>query len=177
MKKEFLPLICLECHRIPLISKGKSKNITIQCSCGIKNVITLKKYFELIESIKENVQINNSCVKHEKKEFSTTFSVEMKTLLPAFEYGLLMCEIDEMLEKIPDDMSGLVMFRPNEYGEMEMRCGGVLETFRTSEYYSNIENPTLLSNTHKVPMLGRTKEELEKKDKVEDLIDRRYVTN
>ena len=70
MKKEFLPLICLECHRIPLISKGKSKNITIQCSCGIKNVIPLKKYFELIESIKENVQINNSCVKHEKKEFS-----------------------------------------------------------------------------------------------------------
>ena len=114
---------------------------------------------------------------NEKKEFSTSFSVEMKTLLPAFEYGLLMCEIDEMLEKIPDDMSGLVMFRPNEYGEMEMRCGGVLETFRTSEYYSNIENPTLLSNTHKVPMLGRTKEELEKKDKVEDLMDRRYVTN
>lgn len=114
---------------------------------------------------------------NDKKEFSTSFSAEMKTLLPAFENGLLMCEIDEMLEKLPDDATGLVMFRPNEYGEMEMRCGGVLETFRSSEYYQTIEEPTLLSNTHKVPMLGRTKEELDKKDKFEELIDRKYITN
>ena len=71
MKKEFLPLICLECHRIPLISKDKSKNITIQCSCGIKNVIPLKKYFELIESIKENVQINNNAQSSTKAGTST----------------------------------------------------------------------------------------------------------
>lgn len=112
---------------------------------------------------------------NEKKEFSTSFSAEMKTLLPAFEHGLLLCEIDEMLEKLPDDASGIVMFRPNEYGEMEMRCGGVLETFRTSLYATRIEPPQLESNSHKVPMLGRTEEELKKKDEVEDLIDRKYV--
>lgn len=112
---------------------------------------------------------------NEKKEFSTTFSIEMKTLLPAFEHGLLLCEIDQMLEKIPDDASGLVMFRPNEYGEMEMRCGGVLETFRVSEYFTRIEEPTLLSNTHKVPMLARNEEELKKKDDVEILLDRKYI--
>lgn len=112
---------------------------------------------------------------NDKKEFSTTFNAEMKTLLPAFEHGLLMCEIDQMLEKIPDDASGLVMFRPNEYGEMEMRCGGMLETFRVSEYFSNIGEPTLLSNTHKVPLLGRNEEELKKKDEIEVLLDRKYI--
>lgn len=113
---------------------------------------------------------------NDKKEFSTTFNAEMKTLFPAFEHGLLMCEIDEMLQSIPDDASGIVMFRPNEYGEMEMSCGGIIETFRLSEYDTKIDNPTLLSNTHKVPMLGRTNNELKKKDKFENLIDRNYIT-
>lgn len=112
---------------------------------------------------------------NEKKEFSTTFSTEMKTLLPSFENGLLMCEIDEMLQKIPDDASGIVMFRPNDDGDMEMRCGGVIETFRLSQYDSMIEQPTLLSNTHKSPMLGRTKEELKKKDIKEELMDRSFI--
>lgn len=113
---------------------------------------------------------------NDKKEFSTTFSAEMKTLFPAFEHGLLMCEIDEMLEKIPDEASGLVMFRPNDDGDMEMRCGGVMETFRFSKYFSRIEDPTLLSNTHKSPMLGRNEEELKRKDEIEELIDRKYIT-
>lgn len=112
----------------------------------------------------------------DKKEFSTSFSVEMKSFLPAFEWGLLMCEIDEMLEKIPDDYSGIVEFRPNEYGEMEMRCGGVFETFRISQYHSTIDEPTLKSNTHKSPMLARTPDELKKKDDEEILMDRKYVT-
>jgi hypothetical protein len=112
----------------------------------------------------------------DKKEFSTSFSVEMKSFLPAFEWGLLMCEIDEMLEKIPDDYSGIVEFRPNEYGEMEMRCGGVFETFRISQYHSTINDATLKSNTHKSPMLARTPDELKKKDDEEILMDRKYVT-
>ena len=112
---------------------------------------------------------------NDKKEFSTSFNIEMKTLLPAFENGLLMCEIDEMLEKIPDEASGIVMFRANDNGDMEMRCGGVIETFRVSEYYTKIEDPTLLSNTHKVPMLARNEEELKKKDEIEILLDRKYI--
>lgn len=114
---------------------------------------------------------------NDKKEYSTSFNAEMKTLLPAFEHGLLMCEIDEMLAQLPDDANGLVMFRPNEYGEMEMRCGGLLESFRISEYATRIEDPTLLSNTHKVPMLARNEEELKKKDMFEDLLSRKDVTS
>ena len=114
---------------------------------------------------------------NDKKEFSTSFNAEMKTLLPAFEHGLLMCEIDEMLAQLPENADGLVMFRPNEYGEMEMRCGGLLETFIISEYATKIEEPTLLSNTHKVPMLARNEEELKKKDMFEDLLSRKDVTS
>ena len=114
---------------------------------------------------------------NEKKEFSFSFNAEMKTLLPAFEHGLLLCEIDEMIQKIPDDASGLVMFRPNDYGEMEMQVGGLIETFRVSAYATTIEEPTILSNTHKVPMLARNAEELKKKDKYEDLLDRKYITD
>lgn len=112
---------------------------------------------------------------NDKKEFSTTFTVEMKSLLPAFEHGLLMCEIDEMLEKIPDNESGIVMFRTTDNGDMEMKCGGVIETFRLSEYLSRIGDPTLLSNTHKSPMLARNEEELKKKDDMEELIYRKYI--
>lgn len=112
---------------------------------------------------------------NDKKEFTMSFSIEMKTLLPAFEHGLLMCEIDQMLQKIPDEDSGVVMFRPNDYGEMEMQCGGIIETFRASEYYSKIEDPTIESNTHKVPLLARNEEELKIKDIKEDLMNRYYV--
>ena len=109
----------------------------------------------------------------DKKEFSTSFTVEMKTLMPAFEHGLLLCEIDEMLQKIPDDESGIVMFRPNEHGEMELQCGGVMETFVSSEYHSSLEKPTIESNTHPVPFIVKSKEDLEKKDRVYDILDRR----
>lgn len=112
---------------------------------------------------------------NDKKEYSMSFSVEMKSFIPAFEHGLLMSEIDEMLQKLPDSASGIVEFRPNDYGEMEMLAGGVFETFRISAYYTGIEEPTLKSNTHKVPMLARNKEELKKKENEEHLLDRKYV--
>jgi hypothetical protein len=57
-----------------------------------------------------------------------------------------------------------------------MRTGGVLESFRVSEYAYRIEKETLQSNTHKVPLQARTKEELDKKDITEDLIVRFYTT-
>lgn len=107
---------------------------------------------------------------NEKKEFRMNFGVEMKSFIPAFEHGLLLCEIDEMLSKIPKENEGIVMFRADDYGNMGMRTGGVLESFRVSEYAFKIEPATLQSNTHKVPMQVFTKEDLDKKDITEDLV-------
>ena len=112
---------------------------------------------------------------NEKKEYSFSFNIEMKSLIPAFEHGLLLCEIDEMLSKLPDDSSGIIEFRANDYGEMEMLSGGVLETFRASNYGARIEDPNVKSNSHKMPLQARDEDELKKKDLVDDLFDRKMI--
>ena len=111
----------------------------------------------------------------DKKEFSMEFNIEMKSFIPAFEHGLLMCEIDEMLSKLPAGENGLVQYRPNEHGEFEMRFGGVFETFRLSGYMHTIDEATILSNTHNVPMYTRTEKELEEKDHKENLTFRKEM--
>ena len=111
----------------------------------------------------------------EKKEFSTSFSVEMKSFIPAFEHGLLLCEIDELLLQIPKDQKGIIEYRPDEFGNWGMRTGGVMETIVESTYGSRLEEPTLKSNTHRVPMRVRTLEDLKKKDETEDLIVRKIT--
>ena len=112
---------------------------------------------------------------NEKKEFSTSFSIEMKSFIPAFEHGLLMCEIDELLLQIPKDAKGIVEYRPDEFGNWGMRTGGVMESIVESTYGTRIEEPTLKSNTHKVPMKVKSLEDLKKKDMTEDLIVRRIT--
>ena len=103
------------------------------------------------------------------------FNVEMKSFIPAFEHGLLMCEIDEMLSRIPAGENGLVTYRPNENGEFEMRVGGVFETFRLSGYMHTIGEPTILSNTHSVPMYVKDELQLEEKDLKEHLVFRKEI--
>ena len=83
---------------------------------------------------------------NEKKEFSTSFSVEMKSILPAFEHGLLLCEIDELLLQVPKDAKGIIEYRPDEFGVYGMRAGGVLETIVESTYDHHIEKPTYHRN-------------------------------
>ena len=112
---------------------------------------------------------------NEKKEFSTSFSVEMKSFIPAFEHGLLMCEIDELLLQIPKEAKGIIEYRPDEFGNWGMRTGGVMESIVESTYGTRIEDPTLKSNTHKVPMKVKSLEDLKKKDMTEDLIVRKIT--
>jgi len=112
---------------------------------------------------------------NDKKEFSTEFSIEMKCFIPAFEHGLLLCEIDELLLQVPKDVKGIIEYRPDEFGVYGMRAGGVMETIIESEYAHHIEEPTLKSNTHTVPMKVRSLDDLKKKDLNEDLIQRKIV--
>ena len=111
----------------------------------------------------------------DKKEFSMEFNVEMKSFIPAFEHGLLMCEIDEMLDRLPVGEHGLVQYRPNEKGEMEMRVGGIFEIFRFSAYMQSIDEPNILSNTHDAPMFARNDEELKIKDIKDSLVFRKEI--
>ena len=80
-----------------------------------------------------------------------------------------------MLSKLPVGEHGLVQYRPNEFGELEMRVGGVFETFRLSGYMHTIGDPTILSNTHEAPMYARNDEELKEKDIKENLVIRKEI--
>lgn len=112
---------------------------------------------------------------NDKKEFSTSFNVEMKSFIPAFEDGLLMCEIDEMLSQIPKDSKGIIEYRPDEFGVYGLRTGGVMEEIISSSYAHTIEEPTLKSNTHKSPMKVKSLDDLKKKDLNEGLIQRKII--
>ncbi len=112
---------------------------------------------------------------NDKKEFSTSFSVEMKSFIPAFEHGLLMCEIDELLLQVPKDAKGIIEYRPDEFGVFGMRVGGVMENIVKSVYNHPTEEPTLKSNTHQVPMKVKSLDDLKKKDLNEDLIHRKII--
>lgn len=114
---------------------------------------------------------------NDKKEFSTSFSIEMKSFIPAFEHGLLLCEIDELLLDVPKDAKGIIEYRPDEFGVYGMRAGGVMETIVESVYAHSVEEPTLKSNTHEVPMKVKSLEDLKQKDLKEDLIHRKIVKN
>lgn len=88
----------------------------------------------------------------DKKEFSTSFSVEMKSFIPAFEHGLLMCEIDELLEEYAEtygDTKGIIEYRPDEFGVFGMRAGGSLENISEQAYADLPDEPNLKSNTFK----------------------------
>lgn len=56
-----------------------------------------------------------------------------------------------------------------------MRVGGVMETIVESTYAHTVEEPTLKSNTHQVPMRVRSLDDLKEKDLKEDLIHRKIV--
>lgn len=126
---------------------------------------------------------------NDKKEFSTSFSVEMKCFIPAFEHGLLMCEIDELLNEFYESYKdntdkknpyknvpkGIIEYRPDEFGVFGMRAGGVMEEIAESVYAHHVEEPTLKSNTHQVPMRVKSLDDLKKKDLNEDLIHRNIV--
>ena len=106
----------------------------------------------------------------------SSFSVEMQSFIPAFEHGLLLCEIDEMLLDVPKDAKGIIEYRPDEFGNWGMRAGGVLEEIVESVYAHHTEEPTLKSNTHQVPMKIKSLDDIPVKDLKEDLIHRKIVT-
>ena len=76
---------------------------------------------------------------------------------------------------MPKDVKGIIEYRPDDFGVWGMRAGGVLEEVRESIYAHTIEEPTLKSNTHNVPMKVRSLEDLKKKDLKEDLVHRKIV--
>ena len=71
---------------------------------------------------------------NDKKEFKTSFVLNLKTFLPCFENGLLLSEIDEMLKNLDNTKPGIVEFRADNNGNLSLVLGGLLENITNNNY-------------------------------------------
>jgi hypothetical protein len=105
---------------------------------------------------------------NDKKEFKISFSIEVKSFIPCFEHGLSIDEIDDMLKGLDPNADGLVEFRPNKYGKMEMRIGGVIAGYEINGYYTDrIPEKSITSNTIK-PLKGAEDTLLDKRTNIDN---------
>lgn len=66
---------------------------------------------------------------NDKKEFNVTFDLEVKTFMPVFENGVLLSEIDELVNQAECSGEGVGMIRSNRFGELGVQFGGVFQKF------------------------------------------------
>lgn len=81
---------------------------------------------------------------NDKKEFNVTFSIEVKTFMPVFERGLLLDEIVEMSKGVGD--GNILQLREDEYGNVEIRPGGIITDFGANVYTGKPPKVDLQSN-------------------------------
>lgn len=70
MFNDFVPIICLKCYQIPLISFSTPDELLINCSCGNKETISIDIYIDTVRKIKEKIKIINKCLIHGNMSFS-----------------------------------------------------------------------------------------------------------
>lgn len=66
---------------------------------------------------------------NDKKEFNVTFDIEVQSFVPVFEHGVLLSEIEELIEKCDPSPTGVGMLRSNSAGELCIYFGGVFQKF------------------------------------------------
>lgn len=69
---------------------------------------------------------------NDKKEFNVTFDIDVQSFVPVFENGVLLSEIDDLVNKANCDNDGVGMIRSNSAGELGVQFGGVFQKFEYS---------------------------------------------
>lgn len=89
---------------------------------------------------------------NEKKQFQIEFSMAVDTFMPVLESGLTLDEISALAAEKHDQESteGIYMFRPNKYGEYELRPGGLIKDVGIN-IYTEGGKKTMYSNNSEVP--------------------------
>lgn len=89
---------------------------------------------------------------NEKKQFQIDFSLSVNTYMPVLESGITLDEIDTLISQDADQPTdGIYTFRPNKYGEYELRMGGVLKDIRLNVTADGTEKDTMFSNGSETP--------------------------
>lgn len=87
---------------------------------------------------------------NDKKEFNVTFDIEVQSFVPIFENGILLSEIEELIEKCDPSPSGVGMLRSNSAGELCIYFGGIYQKFDFTvdniKKVSRIDNALAKSN-------------------------------
>jgi hypothetical protein len=67
---------------------------------------------------------------NDKKEFTVTFNISVKSFMPVFENGIILGELNDLIRKSLENnpnANGVGLFRSNEFGEGGIYFGGVLK--------------------------------------------------
>lgn len=82
---------------------------------------------------------------NEKKEYTVSCSIEVKSFMPVFEHGVLIDEIMDMLKDL-DTNDGVIMLREDEYGRLKMQSGGTIESFESGVFFEEMPKSVMWSN-------------------------------
>lgn len=81
---------------------------------------------------------------NEKKEYTVTCNIEVKSFMPVFEHGVLIDEIMDMVKDVKGD--GVIMLREDEYGRLSLRSGGTITEFETNVSFNEFPKSDMWSN-------------------------------
>ena len=81
---------------------------------------------------------------NEKKEYTVTCNIEVKSFMPVFEHGVLLDEIMDMVKDVKDE--GVIMLREDEFGRLCLRTGGIITEFDFNVNFDEMPKSVMWSN-------------------------------
>ena len=81
---------------------------------------------------------------NEKKEYTVSCSIEVKSFMPVFEHGVLIDEIMDMVKDVKDE--GVIMLREDEFGRLCLRTGGIITDFECNVNFDEMPKRDMWSN-------------------------------
>lgn len=82
---------------------------------------------------------------NEKKEYTVTCNIEVKSFMPVFEHGVLLDEIMDMVKDVHGD-EGVLSLREDEFGRLCLRAGGIITEFESNVSFDAPPKSVMWSN-------------------------------
>lgn len=122
---------------IEAIATKLYKTLTFHFDCGLG---TIQASISLSEDYEKTLPIEFSI--NDKKNFTVTFDIEVKTFFVVLEHGILISELDTMLQNSNLNNPGVGLLRSSNDGTDEILFGGIL-----GELFANIETSNKIQDS------------------------------